>query len=82
MLTKRTNVLLSDTDYAMLSMLSSQESKTMGELIRYAVQKTYKTTKKALTANEEAFREVKKLTKGMNFTGIDYKSLVNYGRKY
>lgn len=81
MLAKRTNVLLDEYDHAMLVELASQSNKTIGELIRYAVKKTYK-SKKNLSANEKAFRMIRLATKGLNFSGIDYKALINDGRKY
>lgn len=81
MLAKRTNLLLDEYDHAMLVGLASQSNKTIGELIRYAVKKTYK-SKKTLSANERAFRMIGRATKGLNFSGIDYKALINDGRKY
>lgn len=81
MLTKRTNVLLTEEDYTMISILAKNSGKTMGELIRHALKKTYK-KRRGLTANEKAFKEIAKITKGLDFSGIDYKELINYGRKY
>lgn len=82
LLTKRTNLLLSEEDYSILMTLSREKKKTMGELVRYAVKKTYKFKKDTLTANEKAYRMIRKATKGLDFSGIDYKALINYGRKY
>ncbi|PIP57720.1 hypothetical protein COX03_01590, partial [Candidatus Woesebacteria bacterium CG22_combo_CG10-13_8_21_14_all_39_10] len=42
MLTRRTNVLLEEEDYLTLVYLSRREDKTIGELIRSAIVKTYK----------------------------------------
>lgn len=81
MLTRRTNVLFDEADYATLLMYSRERNKTIGELVRQAVKKTYK-VKKTLTANEKAYRMIEKATKGLDFSGIDYKALINYGRKY
>lgn len=81
MLTRRTNVLFTEEDYLMLSRLSTESKKTVGELVRHAVKKTYK-SKKKMTNTKKAFIEIRKLTKGMDFSGIDYKALINYGRKY
>ena len=82
MLTKRTNVLFTEEDHLMLTDLARESNKTIGELVRSAVKKTYKSKKTKLTANEKAFRMIKKATKGLNFSGIDYKALINDGRKY
>ncbi len=81
MLTKRTNVLFTEDDYLMLSELAKESKKTIGEVVRHAVRKTYK-AKKTLSANEKAFRMIEKATKGLDFSGIDYKALIEYGRKY
>jgi len=81
MLTRRTNVLFDEADYVTLLMYSRERNKTIGELVRQAVKKTYK-VKKTLTANEQAYRMIEKATKGLDFSGIDYKALINYGRKY
>lgn len=81
LLTRRTNVLLDEESYAVLSMYSQDEGKTLGELIRTAINKTYK-AKKILNVNEKAYRMINRATKGLNFSGIDYKELINYGRKY
>lgn len=81
MLTRRTNVLFDEADYATLLMFSRERNKTIGELVRQAVKKTYK-VKKTLTANEKAYRMIEKATKELDFSGIDYKALINYGRKY
>ncbi len=81
LLTRRTNVLLDEESYAILSMCSQNEGKTLGELIRAAINKTYK-AKKILNVNEKAYRMINKATKGLSFSGIDYKALINYGRKH
>ena len=82
LLTRRTNVLFTEEDYLTLSSLAEQYNKTIGELVRRAVKKTYKITAQKMTANQEAFRLIAKATRGMNFTGLDYKALADYGRKY
>ena len=81
LLTRRTNVLLDEANYATLLMYSQERGETIGELIRNAIKKTYK-AKKTLTANEKAYRAIRRITKGMDFSGIDYKALIEYGRKY
>jgi len=81
MLTRRTNVLLNETDYETLLALSKREGKTMGELIRHAVRKTYKTHRREKT-NAQILAEIDKLAKKVNTKGINYKELVEYGRKY
>ena len=41
MLNKRTNLLLTDEDYWLLSSLAREKGKTIGELIRVAVKEKY-----------------------------------------
>ncbi|MCX6705817.1 MAG: hypothetical protein NTV24_01780 [Candidatus Woesebacteria bacterium] len=83
MLTRRTNVLLEEEDYLTLVYLSHQEDKTIGELVRHAVKKTYKIKK---IDNREKIL-LKKIKEGWKFLKnpeipVDYKALVEYGRKY
>lgn len=81
MLVKRTNVLLTETDYSILAKLSSERDETMGELIRQAIRKMYNielvrnTRKKSLSKIDRLARKVKG-------RGIDYKSLIEDGRRY
>lgn len=82
LLTKRTNVLLDESDYATLLIYRQKEGKTLGELIRDAVRKVYKAPKKKLTVNEMALNKIAKITTGLDFSGIDYKELISDGRKY
>ena len=81
MLTHRTNVLLSPEEYGALLALSREHKKTLGELIRQAVRKTYKvsTKKDSFVASLERIR---KLTKNVNTKGLDYRAMVLEGRKY
>ena len=61
-------------------MLSRENKKTMGELIRNAVRKTYKVEEKG--SFEKSLERIRKLTKNVNTQGIDYRALVTEGRKY
>lgn len=79
MLTQRTNVLLSEPDYKMLKELSKKHNKSVGELIRQAVIKIYKPKKKS---NAQLLKEIRTLGKKANTKGINYRELVEYGRKY
>lgn len=83
MLTRRTNVLFEEADYATLLFMSREKNKTIGELVRQAVKKTYKVKK---IDNREKIL-LKKIKEGWRFlknpeTPVDYKALVEYGRKY
>ena len=83
MLTRRTNVLFDEADYANLLMHSRERNKTIGELVRQAVKRTYKVKK---MDNREKIL-LKKIKEGWKFLKnpeipVDYKALVEYGRKY
>lgn len=81
MLTQRTNVLLTQEDYGVLTRLSRKHNKTMGELIRHAVRKTYKIKSKA-DSFEASLARIKKLTKGIKVTREEMREWVVAGRKY
>jgi len=80
-LIKRTNVLLSDDDHALLSSIVKKEGKTMGQLIREAIKKTY------YAKNQRTVQNISlKIEKGWKLLlnpkeNINYKELIEYGRK-
>ncbi len=80
MLTQRTNVLLSQDDYGALQALAREHSKTMGELIRHAVRKTYKIMQSG--SLEKSLARIRKLTKGVRVTKSELREWVVAGRKY
>jgi len=79
LLTQRTNVLLNEADYHMLKELSKKNNQTIGELIRHAIVKTFKPKK---TSQAQLLKQLRQLGKSANTKGINYKELVEYGRKY
>ena len=80
-LTRRTNVLFSEADYLALKALSKAEGKTMGEIIRKAVEEKHFKKGGYNKKRVSLFKEIEELTKGVDFGGIDYKALVEDGRK-
>lgn len=79
MLTHRTNLLLEEQDYHLLSQLASQQQVSMGKLIRQAVKKTYITS--PINTRTKILNELQKLGKKVNTQGINYKELITYGRR-
>lgn len=73
-------MLLSEEDYKLLNNLSEREGKSMGQLIRNAIKKIYKKDGKK---HSNISREVKKGWRLLRNPKkkIDYKALVEYGRK-
>jgi hypothetical protein len=64
----------------MLLALSKEHSKTMGELIRQAIKKTYGT--KAKDSFEASLKRIRKITQHVNTKNIDYRKLAIEGRRY
>jgi hypothetical protein len=62
----------------MLKELSKKNNQTIGELIRHAINKTFKPKKKS---SVQLLKEIRSLTKGMNTKGLNIKELVEYGRR-
>ena len=81
MLTQRTNVLLSEPDYRMLKELSKKNNQSIGELIRHAITKTFAKKKPKKESSAQILKNIRKITKGMNLAGLNYKELRDYGRK-
>lgn len=81
MLTHRTNLLLEEMDYMTLSALSRQTGSTVGELIRAAIRKQYKRDD-MIKNRKRILRSIERLSKQANTKGIDYRALINDGRKY
>ncbi|MEN8253213.1 MAG: hypothetical protein ABFQ62_02460 [Patescibacteria group bacterium] len=88
MLTHRTNVLLTQDDYLMLSRLAEENEVSVGELFRRAIKKTYKTSKVSTTKkrsiDKKLLAEIKTGWKYLKNSekSLDYKKLRDYGRKY
>lgn len=80
MLTHRTNVLLSADEHNLLLALSREHGKTMGELIRQAVKKTYNV--KPDDSFARSLARIRKLTKGVKVTRRELREWVLEGRKY
>lgn len=81
MLIKRTNLLLGEADYQLLKSLAKKEEVSVAELIRRAIEKVYK-KRFELEQRKEVVAEIQKLWKKVKTEGMDYKSLIENGRKY
>ena len=80
MLTKRTNILFENELLDLLVAVAQREKSSVGEVVRKAVRKVYsedeiiERRKKAL----ETIKRIRVKQKGV----VDYKALINEGRKY
>jgi hypothetical protein len=79
MLTHRTNLLLEETDYRLLSQLATQKKVSIGKLIRHAVKKTYSLQKQDTVT--DILNNLQKLSLKVNTKNINYRELINEGRK-
>lgn len=80
MLTKRTNILFNDDLWDLLTSVARKEKSSVGEVVRKAIIKVYAEDNMVERKNK-AFETIKKFRvkqKGV----MDYKTLINAGRKY
>jgi hypothetical protein len=80
MLTRRTNLLLTENDYLLLSQLASKRNESIGELIRKAIRKFY--NYESADSRKKILVKISRLSTQISPKGIDYKKLVEDGRKY
>lgn len=80
MLTKRTNILFDEQLWKALTAEAKKRKTSVARLVRKAVEKEYFEDTK-WEERRRAFEEIKKIRK-ISKTRIDYKALINYGRKY
>ena len=80
MLVKRTNILFEEKNWEMLTGLALQKGSSVSELIRKAVREVYFSEGEKMS-KKQVFDKIiflRKKTKGK----INYKSLIENGRKY
>ena len=80
MLTKRTNILFNDDLWDLLTAVARKEKSSVGEVVRRAIIKVY-AGDNFVERKNKAFVTIKKFRvkqKGV----VDYKTLINDGRKY
>ena len=80
MLTKRTNILFDNDLWDLLISVARREKKSVGDVVRQAVVKVYKADN-LIEKRKNAFETIRKFrvqVKGV----LDYKALINEGRKY
>jgi hypothetical protein len=80
MLTKRTNLLLTEKDYLLLSQLANKKKESMGELIRKAIRGFYHYQPD--DSRKKILAKISRLSAQAKTKGINYKTLVEDGRKY
>jgi len=80
MLTKRTNILFDENLWRSLSLEAKKRKTSVGKLVRDAVAKMYLRDEELEERKKviEHIKKIRKISKGK----IDYKELINYGRRY
>ena len=80
MLDKRANILLSQPNWDLLSLIAEQKDLSVSELIRQAIRQTFLSEAENLKT-QKAFNNILHLRK--NAKGrINYRQLIENGRKY
>ncbi len=85
MLNKRTHILFDQETFITLQMIARKDNTSIGDLVRTAVQKIYcDMPENQWERKKQAFEELKKWRSQFKpFKGrIDYKALIEDGRKY
>lgn len=80
MLNKRTNIIFNQSSWDKLVKLSKTQSKSVAELIRSAVDDYYDLKNDSIAQIRDACSIIEKKRRIQN-KKVDYKSLINYGRK-
>lgn len=80
MLNKRTNILFDERLWNKLTELAEDKNTSIGELVRSAVKKQYLSGDEELARIKDACESIEKRRKRQKGK-VDYKALINYGRK-
>ncbi|MBU1085702.1 MAG: hypothetical protein ABIJ43_05645 [Candidatus Beckwithbacteria bacterium] len=81
MLTKRAHILFEPETWQLLGQVSDDLDISIGQAVRQAIKKTYIKQNTKLTTNQ-LLSDIKKLGSQINTKNINYKVLINHGRKY
>lgn len=84
MLNRRAHILFEEEEFNLLELLAAEKGQSVGELVRLAVKRVYVEPKeKQFSDRQKAFDRLKQWQKKIGtFKGLDYKALIEYGRKY
>jgi len=80
MLTKRTNILFDDFTWNTLKQVAVIENTSVGQLVRNAVKNTY-FKQQQTNSRQQLMSSIETLAKNVNTTRINYRKLINDGRK-
>lgn len=81
MLTKRTNILFDQELWQTLTAISQKQNISIGELVRRAVADTY-SKRDILTKRKAVTRDILNMRPAPVKGRLEYKELINHGRKH
>lgn len=81
MLSKRTNILFDEILWKKLTAIAKAEHSSVGKLVRDAVEEKY-ASQKEFEKRREVFNKIIQHRPAPQKGKIDYKALINAGRKY
>ena len=81
MLTKRTNILFDNDLWNLLTSVAKKEKTSVGRIVRNAVMETY-SKDEVSNRRSDACKRILAIRPKPYPGRIDYKELINYGRKY
>lgn len=82
MLDRRTQLLLTQAQWNVLTKKSKIQDASVGELIRRAIDEVYVERENVLASRRKAIERIRKIRPKPYKGIIDYEELINYGRKY
>lgn len=81
MLSKRTNILFDDDLWELLTSVAKRQKTSVGDVVRNAIKKVY-SEENIIEKRKKIFDAIKRIRPKPYPGKIDYKELINYGRKY
>lgn len=81
MLNKRTQILLDEKRWKKATNMAKSQNTSIGEVIRIALDEKWQ-RERELSQRREAIEHIMKIRPPVSKTPIDYKALINEGRKY
>jgi hypothetical protein len=78
----RTTITLEKDVHKRLKREALEKDLSLNDLLRNRVLSSLEEDKKTIAKRKKALKRIRELTKDIDFSGLDYKELVNYGRKY
>ncbi|MBI2103623.1 hypothetical protein HYT59_01320 [Candidatus Woesebacteria bacterium] len=82
MQTIRTTITLRKDIYKSLKNEALDKDKSLNELLNDKISTSLNVGKAEIAKRKKALKRIKEIAREIDFSGMDFKELVNYGRKY